>query len=127
MSEKVNEGARPCATNEDAIDIYLGRGLRSIDDFTALPWRHTASGGLIRSRYGECVAIVSSPPREVASLWEVARYRRDVGERIVRAVNSHDDLLAACKRALGAFERNDCIDWSELEAAIAKAEGRSHV
>lgn len=34
------------------------------------------------------------------------------------------DLLAACKLALGAFERNDAIDWNELAAAIAKAEGR---
>ncbi len=31
------------------------------------------------------------------------------------------DLLAACKLALSAFERNDCIDWSVIENAIAKA------
>lgn len=35
------------------------------------------------------------------------------------------ELLAACKLALGAFERNDCIDWNDLERAINKAEGRS--
>lgn len=34
------------------------------------------------------------------------------------------ELLAACKTALGAFEHNHAIDWSELERAIAKAEGR---
>jgi hypothetical protein len=34
-------------------------------------------------------------------------------------------LLAACKLALNAFERNDAIDWGVLEAAVAKAEGRS--
>ncbi len=34
------------------------------------------------------------------------------------------DLLAACKDALGAFTNNNAIDWSDLERAIAKAEGR---
>lgn len=33
-------------------------------------------------------------------------------------------LLEACKLALGAFESNNCIDWGELESAIAKAEGK---
>lgn len=31
-------------------------------------------------------------------------------------------LLSACKLALGAFERNDCIDWNVLSQAIAGAE-----
>jgi len=34
------------------------------------------------------------------------------------------DLLSACKLALGAFERNDAIDWGVLEAAIASGESR---
>lgn len=44
---------------------------------------------------------------------------------IIRAVNSHDELLDACKQALGAFENNNAIDWSILEKAISKAEGKS--
>lgn len=36
----------------------------------------------------------------------------------------HPELLAACKAALGAFERNDCIDWNDLVRAIEKAEGK---
>lgn len=35
------------------------------------------------------------------------------------------ELLAACKAALGAFENNNAIDWSDLIRAIAKAEGRT--
>lgn len=31
------------------------------------------------------------------------------------------DLLAACRLALDAFERNDCIDWNTLRVAIDKA------
>jgi hypothetical protein len=34
------------------------------------------------------------------------------------------DLLAACKAALGAFERADAISWDDLQRAIAKAEGQ---
>lgn len=51
---------------------------------------------------------------------------------IVRAVNSHEDLLAACKQAMGAFVNHldyDCNESSveresyrALRAAIAKAE-----
>lgn len=56
---------------------------------------------------------------------------------IVRAVNCHDDLLAACKNALQemnaridfAAENNEpapiFIGIADLHAAIAKAEGRS--
>lgn len=47
----------------------------------------------------------------------------DYAKFIVRACSNFDALLAACKAALGAFERNDCIDWSYLERAIAAAEG----
>lgn len=41
-----------------------------------------------------------------------------------RLMASAPDLLAACKLALSAFERNDAIDWGELGKAIAKAEGQ---
>ncbi len=35
------------------------------------------------------------------------------------------DLLAGCKAALGAFEKNHCINWDDLARAIKKAEGKS--
>lgn len=58
-------------------------------------------------------------------------------EHIVRCVNSHDDLLAACKTMLDQFDTNPLLDFDEVEAshvplaraygairdAIAKAEG----
>jgi len=40
-----------------------------------------------------------------------------------RLIAAAPEMLAALKMALGAFERNDCIDWSELQVVIAKAEG----
>jgi hypothetical protein len=49
---------------------------------------------------------------------------KDYAEANARLIAAAPDLLAACKLALGAFERNDAIDWNELAGAIAKAEGR---
>jgi hypothetical protein len=46
-------------------------------------------------------------------------------EANARLIEAAPKLLAACKAALGAFEHNHCIDWSDLERAIAQAEGRS--
>lgn len=48
-----------------------------------------------------------------------------VDEANARLIAAAPELLAACKLALGAFERNDCINWDSLARAIAKAEGRS--
>ena len=48
-------------------------------------------------------------------------------EHILRCVNSHDDLLAACKRLLRSFHpitHHDSEDYKFARAAIAKAEGR---
>jgi len=45
-------------------------------------------------------------------------------EANARLISAAPELLAACKLALNAFENNWAIDWGELEAAIAKAEGR---
>lgn len=46
---------------------------------------------------------------------------------IVRAVNSHDELLAAAKRGIMALEANgapNCEAVKELKAVITKAEGK---
>ena len=43
-----------------------------------------------------------------------------------RLIKAAPKLLAVCKLALGAFERNNCIDWNELERAIAEAEGEEN-
>jgi hypothetical protein len=42
----------------------------------------------------------------------------------VSLIAAAPDLLAGCKAALGAFERNDAINWNDLRKAIEKAEGR---
>lgn len=53
----------------------------------------------------------------------------EIAEHIVRAVNSHDDLLEACKRASEILKSKGAPGWGVakdiLNAAIAKAEGRS--
>lgn len=52
------------------------------------------------------------------------KHTADFNMADARLIAAAPDLLAACELALGAFERNDAIDWSELEYAIAKAEGK---
>ncbi|HXI90498.1 MAG TPA: hypothetical protein VNH18_23510 [Bryobacteraceae bacterium] len=37
----------------------------------------------------------------------------------------NQELLEACKQALGAFEQKWAINWDDLKRAIDKAEGRS--
>lgn len=91
---------------------------------TPTPWRTVAGYGGINvigaNEYG--VALVhqlvglNAPQTEANA------------EFIVRAVNCHDELLAACKAALGSFEKYETQFTShplfgELRAAIAKAEG----
>jgi len=40
-------------------------------------------------------------------------------------IASAHDLFEACELALNAFEKNWCIDWGDLERAIAKAKGEA--
>lgn len=40
-----------------------------------------------------------------------------------RLIAAAPELLTSCKVALGAFERNNCINWDDLAKAIAKSEG----
>lgn len=42
-----------------------------------------------------------------------------------RLIAAAPKLLVCCKAALGAFENNNAIDWSELRSAIDEAEGRT--
>lgn len=61
----------------------------------------------------------------------VAKIEVDAGDTpLVEIANAHliaaaPDLLAACKLALNAFEKNWAIDWNDLRRAIDKAEGTS--
>lgn len=46
------------------------------------------------------------------------RIRAELASHIVKCVNSHDELLEACKTALASMQRYG------IEQAISKAEGR---
>lgn len=92
-------------------------------DHSPLPWE------ISEIDHGDYNEIEIVAPAEhwstVVFMGEAFRARNVANaEFIVRACNSHHELLAACKLALGAFERNDAIDWADLERAIAIAEGK---
>jgi len=91
---------------------------------TTLPWQ------VLPPYYVE-INTLHAPPRTVAVATSVAD-----AQFIVRAVNAHDDLLAACKAAenwLGEFIDQSLHDdplaegevrlLQDLRAAIAKTEG----
>ena len=66
--------------------------------------------------------------RLIADLYDGNAGQR--GAAIVRAVNCHDDLLAAAKEALAGIQAEHGqlavdVNFPLLRAAIAKAEGRS--
>lgn len=77
--------------------------------------------------YGDVVKAVTPPDGGgdiiciYPQMFEESMRRWKANARLIAAA---PDLLAACKLALGAFTNNNAIDWSELERAIAKAEGR---
>ncbi len=50
------------------------------------------------------------------------KYEPAVTNANARLIAAAPELLAACKLALKAFEKNWAIDWNDLERAIAKAE-----
>lgn len=54
--------------------------------------------------------------------WAEEWIAREVSRENAPLISAAPKLLAACKAALGAFERNDCIGWGGLETAIAEAE-----
>jgi len=94
---------------------------------TTLPWslERGANGALCIISESGCIAVLENNP------YQEGIDDRTNGERIVRAVIAHDDLLAACRAVCEAF------DWhlpapgtrsrryfSACAAAIAKAGGR---
>lgn len=89
-----------------------------MSEYTELPWRMRKSGiskcGLIYSQDDVLIAKVET---------------HEDADMIVRAVNSHDDLLSACRESLAMIQRqsdfNDDGDGKMLDrlgAAIRKAE-----
>jgi hypothetical protein len=83
------------------------------------PWRYDPYEGSYQSAIiGECYQIATVSYDD----WDHSN-----AAFIVRAVNAHDDLLAACKAALSLTENRGNLQFMEctatLRAAIAKAEG----
>jgi hypothetical protein len=88
------------------------------------PWSLSEDSQELFSQ-GERVYLYDSEGTEIAELspsfeeWSYGEVLR------VHLAAAAPDLLAACKLALNAFEKNWAVDWGELEQAIAKAEGRT--
>jgi hypothetical protein len=97
---------------------------------SATPWHVNASkaGRIIGD---ETVAgwdklTINGPNMTVATV-----YRGPDARLIVRAVNAHDDMLEACRKAMKAYTNAangiafaERFPAGEIRAAIAKAEGR---
>jgi hypothetical protein len=80
------------------------------------------------SRPDGAVAIVDAKEAMIGAV-----FFRDDGDNIVRAVNAHDDLVAALKETLRALEvadptgpmgSNSSLSKHMAQCALAKAEGR---
>jgi hypothetical protein len=84
------------------------------------PWTLGRFGSIQSSVGRPAFKGTAYPQIALATLDDRGEEERDANARLIAAA---PQLLAACKAALGAFERNDCIDWNDLTRAIAKAEG----
>lgn len=88
-----------------------------MSNHSELPWQSSASDGIVRDCNGNFVAA--------ACVTETGDWRANA-EFIVRACNSHADLLAACKAAIKELNlmlvRSDLV-VHQLHEAIEKAEG----
>ena len=84
--------------------------------WTKGPWKYYRSAGFVE---------VEGTGQIICQLWSKSESnfanKDDNGPLLAAAPDLHE----ACKLALNAFERNDAIDWSILEKAIHKAEGKS--
>lgn len=93
---------------------------KEADEHTPTPWQVDENGAIYQPFFGgDIVARVT------------AHNRAADAELIVRAVNSHDDLVAALRKA-GDELRSVCGDFDYnlplrlcIDAALSKAEGRS--
>jgi len=102
-----------------------------VSKHTPTPWearKYTAEGDYAIARVGY-MPIAAMGPEEDRDAEQVEAD----AEFIVRAVNSHDDLLEACKEVLRIRDCklsaanggwSDAADiWAKVDAAIAKAQG----
>ena len=44
---------------------------------------------------------------------------------VARLKADNKELVILLRMALGAFEKNDCINWDEIARAVTKREGKS--
>ncbi len=91
---------------------------------TPLPWE-------VGERIGDGSPVVTYQARDIATVENYYGDGEANAELIVRAVNAHDDLLAACKALMKQIEDHDpagCIEGkpydrlAQARAAIRKAE-----
>jgi len=86
-----------------------------------LPWE--ADGTIIASIDGTCI-------RYIGDLSQIERTTDECeadAKFIVRAVNSHEELLSCAKQTLAEFETSGgpALLWENLKEVVAKAEGRT--
>lgn len=101
----------------------------------SLPWHHQERGEDVKPEFpSECLGFTYICDHKEMVLFDIPELRKQALAKhrhcitfMLRAVNAHDDLVAACKSALYSFERYEtqCLHhplFGELRAALAKAE-----
>jgi len=77
-------------------------------------------------RYSDGRVQIQEGQRDVTGIWPDEKRRIADAERIVRAVNSHEELLAALKKARRIMGNGGT--WSDVvetvDSVITKAEGK---
>ena len=96
-------------------------------NYTPTPWK--VFEGKENEGKSTSKAIVDQTGIVLANIWnrgtKPAQQAKANAEFIVRAVNSHEELLEACKDALKFMDGTDV--GRNLEEAIAKAEGSNAI
>jgi len=93
-----------------------------MSNFTKGPWEISAH------KYRQVEVVSQELGVMVARLPEWGDYLPETKSQLLenaRLIAAAPDLYEACEIALNAFLRNDCIDWSILEKALAKAKGET--
>lgn len=93
---------------------------------TATPWEHLRSGSAM-------VIRTTGMRKKQVAIVPVFDGDAEVSALIVRACNTHDDLVKALQEAIGTIKAMSCKDLScdppedvsEFEAVIAKATGET--